>query len=45
MITVVDWSSPKAYLHDATVTDKRNPRSNPNGLIFGATENKVAVHK
>jgi hypothetical protein len=47
VITVVDWSSPKAYLHDATVTDKRNPRSNPNGLIFGATENssdKVPVY-
>ena len=25
VITVWDWSNPKAYLHDATVSDKRNP--------------------
>jgi hypothetical protein len=39
VVTVYDWSSPKAYLHDATVSDKRNPTLNANGLIFGATEN------
>jgi hypothetical protein len=39
VVTVYDWSSPKAYLHDATVSDKRNPTVNANGLIFGATEN------
>jgi len=47
VITVVDWSSPKSYLHDATVSDKRNPKVNANGLIFGATENssdKVPVY-
>ena len=38
MITVWDWSSPTAYLHDATVSDKRNPTVNANGLVFGATE-------
>jgi len=38
VITVFDWSNPKAYLHDATVSDKRNPTVNANGLIFGATE-------
>ena len=25
VITVWDWSNPKAYLHDATASDKRNP--------------------
>jgi hypothetical protein len=39
VVTVWDWSNPKAYLHDATVSDKRNPTVNANGLIFGATEN------
>jgi hypothetical protein len=39
VVTVYDWSNPKAYLHDATVSDKRNPTVNANGLIFGATEN------
>jgi hypothetical protein len=39
VVTTYDWSNPKAYLHDATVTDKRDPTRNANGLIFGATEN------
>src|SRR5215467_2979341 len=38
VVTVWDWSNAKAYLHDATVSDKRNPTVNANGLIFGATE-------
>ena len=41
VITVWDWSNPKAYLHDATVSDKRNPTVNANGLVFGATENST----
>jgi hypothetical protein len=36
VITVWDWSNPKAYLHDATVSDKRNPTVNANGPVFGA---------
>jgi hypothetical protein len=38
VITLWDWSNPKAYLHDEISTDKRNPNLNANGLIFGATE-------
>ncbi len=38
VITVWDWSNPKAYLHDEISTDKRNPTLNANGLIFGSTE-------
>jgi hypothetical protein len=38
VITVWDWSNPRAYLHDAAASDKRNPTVNANGLIFGATE-------
>lgn len=41
VVTVWDWSNPKAYLHDATVSDKRNPTVNANGLVFGATENST----
>ena len=33
-----EWSTPKAYLHDAISTDKRNPRVNSNGLIYGSPE-------
>jgi hypothetical protein len=38
VVTLWDWSNPKAYLHDEISTDKRNPTVNSNGLIFGATE-------
>jgi len=36
VVTVWDWSSPKAYMHDAISTDKRNPTVNANGLIWGS---------
>jgi len=38
VITMWEWSTPKAYLHDAISTDKRNPRVNANGLIYGSPE-------
>jgi len=41
VVTTFDWSNPKAYLHDATVSDKRDPSINANGLIFGASENST----
>jgi hypothetical protein len=41
VVTVYDWSSPKAYLHDEISTDKRNPTINANGPIYGATENST----
>ena len=38
VLTLWDWAGPKDYLHDEVSTDKRNPRVNANGLIFGTTE-------
>ncbi len=38
VITEWDWSSNKAYQHDAISTDKRNPRVNANGPIYGSPE-------
>ena len=38
VITMWDWATPTAYLHDETSTDKRNPTINANGPIFGAPE-------
>jgi hypothetical protein len=38
VVSVWDWSSPTAYLHDEVSTDKRNPTVNANGPIFGSTE-------
>jgi hypothetical protein len=36
--TMWDWASPTHYQHDAISTDKRNPRVNANGLIYGSPE-------
>jgi hypothetical protein len=38
VVTLWDWTSPKAYLHDEIATDKRNPTVNANGLLYGAPE-------
>ena len=38
VITMWDWADPKVYLHDDIASDKRNPRVNANGLIYGALE-------
>jgi len=38
VITQWDWADPKAYLHDEIASDRRNPRVNANGLIYGSAE-------
>src|SRR3954469_16156228 len=38
VITQWDWADPKAYLHDEIASDKRNPRVNAHGLIYGSAE-------
>ena len=38
VVTVYDWLSPKYYIHDLTVTDRRKPTVNAFGLIYGAAE-------
>jgi len=38
VITMWNWSTPTHYMHDEISTDKRNPRLNANGLIYGAPE-------
>jgi hypothetical protein len=38
VVTMWDWASPKHYQHDAISTDKRDPRLNANGLIWGSPE-------
>ena len=38
VVTLWDWADPKAYLHDEITSDKRNPRVNANGPIYGALE-------
>src|SRR3982751_5107012 len=38
VITLWDWSNPRAYLHDEVSTDRRNPTLNAYGKLYGATE-------
>jgi hypothetical protein len=38
VITQWDWADPKAYMHDVVSTDRRNPRVNANGPVYGALE-------
>jgi hypothetical protein len=38
VITVWDWATPKAYLHDEISTDRRYPTVNARGLIYGSPE-------
>ena len=38
VITEWDWADPKVYLHDEVSTDRRNPRLNANGKIYGSLE-------
>jgi hypothetical protein len=38
VITQWDWADPKSYLHDSVSTDRRNPRLNANGAIYGSLE-------
>jgi hypothetical protein len=41
VVTLWDWSQPKAYLHDAISTDRRNPRLNANGKVYGSPEDST----
>lgn len=38
VITVRDWSNPKAYMHDLSGTDRREPTVNGYGELYGAPE-------
>src|SRR5512145_2390188 len=38
VVTQWDWADPKAYLHDLVSTDRRNPRVNANGPMYGSLE-------
>ncbi len=41
VVTLWDWSRPHAYLHDAVSTDRRNPRINARGKIYGSPEDST----
>jgi hypothetical protein len=38
VLTLWDWGRPTGYLHDEISTDRRTPTINPNGKLYGTTE-------
>ena len=38
VVSMWDWADPKAFMHDEIATDKRNPRVNANGPVYGSLE-------
>ena len=38
VLTLWDWSTPTAYMHDLISTDRRKPTVNANGKLYGAPE-------
>jgi hypothetical protein len=38
LVTEWDWNTPTGYLHDEISTDRRDPKVNAHGLIYGSPE-------
>ena len=45
VLTMWEWGSETAYMHDEVTTDKRNPRVNADGLVYGVsiTTDKLVI--
>src|SRR5687768_17721488 len=43
VITMWDYLRPEFYLHDVVSTDRRNPRINPNGAVYGSPEDSTDI--
>jgi hypothetical protein len=41
VLTLWDWSTPTAYMHDLISTDRRKPTVNAHGKLYGAPENST----
>jgi len=41
VLTLWDWSTPTAYMHDLIGTDRRNPTLFPNGKLYGSPEDST----
>jgi hypothetical protein len=41
VITQWEWGHPTSYLHDEVSTDRRNPRVNANGKLYGSPEDST----
>jgi hypothetical protein len=43
VITMWDYLHPQFYLHDVVSTDRRNPRVNPSGAVYGSPEDSTDI--
>ena len=43
VITMWDYLRPEFYLHDVVSTDRRNPRVNPGGAVYGSPEDSTDI--
>jgi hypothetical protein len=43
VITMWDYLRPEFYLHDVVSTDRRNPRVNPDGAVYGSPEDSTDI--
>lgn len=43
VITMWDYGHPQFYLHDVVSTDRRNPRINPGGAVYGSPEDSTDI--
>src|SRR5438094_5119582 len=43
VITMWDYLAPQFYLHDLVSTDRRNPRINPDGAVYGSPEDSTDI--
>jgi hypothetical protein len=43
VITMWDYLRPEFYLHDVVSTDRRNPRVNPEGAVYGSPEDSTDI--
>jgi hypothetical protein len=41
VLTLWDWSTPTAYMHDIIGTDRRKPKLFPNGKLYGSPEDST----
>jgi hypothetical protein len=43
VVTMWDWGGPTDYMHDAAVSDRRNPTVNANGWVYGTVETRDVI--
>jgi hypothetical protein len=43
VVTMWDWGRESSYVHDATPADRRDPRGNANGIVYGGNQSDDTI--